>query len=139
MLAVGVWAAQIGGRRATWLLPLAFVSSMLFGGVLAGAGVPLPIAEQGILASVFVLGLLVVMAVRLPLRFATSLVALFAVCHGHAHVAEMPAGGSTAAHAAGFVIATTVLHLAGIAFGMLLVNGRRSAIACASGNALSHS
>jgi urease accessory protein len=138
MVAVGVWAAQIGGL-ATWLLPLAFVSAMMFGGVLAGAGVPLPIAEQGVLSSVFVLGLLVVMAVRLSVRFAISLVALFAVCHGHAHVAEMPAGGSIAAYAAGFVTATTLLHLAGIGLGMLLASGRRPVIARASGGALTHS
>jgi urease accessory protein len=138
MLAVGVWAAQIGSR-ARWLVPLAFISSMMFGGVLAGAGVPLPIAEQGILASVLVLGLVVVMAVRLQLRFAISLVALFAVCHGHAHVAEMPAGGSIAAYAAGFVTASTLLHLAGIGLSMLLAAGRQPVIARTSGSALTHS
>ena len=33
MLAVGLWAAQLGGR-ATWLVPASFVSLMIVGGVL---------------------------------------------------------------------------------------------------------
>ena len=41
MVAVGLWAAVIGGR-AIWALPLAFVSAMLAGGALGMAGVALP-------------------------------------------------------------------------------------------------
>src|SRR3954453_14397289 len=66
MLAVGLWSAQLGGR-ATWLVPAAFVSVMTFGGALGMRGVHLPLVEQGIIASVFVLGLLIAAAARLPL------------------------------------------------------------------------
>jgi urease accessory protein len=57
---------------------------------------------------------------RLPAGAAMALVALFAVFHGHAHGAE---GASIAAffpYASGFVIATALLHLAGIGLGLAL-------------------
>jgi urease accessory protein len=50
MLAVGLWAAQIG-RPALWLLPLAFPLAMAFGGLLSAYGMPLPLVEAGIAAS----------------------------------------------------------------------------------------
>ena len=63
MIAVGLWAAQIGGR-ALWIVPTAFVSMMAVGFALAVAGVGLPFVEPAILTSVVALGLLVGMAVR---------------------------------------------------------------------------
>jgi urease accessory protein len=41
------------------------------------------------------------------------------VFHGHAHGTELPEAASPYAYAVGFVIATGLLHLAGIAFGHL--------------------
>ena len=93
MIAVGLWAAQIGGR-ALWAVPLTFVSIMAVGGALGIAGVPVPFVEQGIATSVLLLGLLIAFAVRMPLGFSVPLVALFAICHGHAHGAEMVASVS---------------------------------------------
>jgi len=119
MIAVGLWAAQIGGR-ALWAVPLTFVSMMTLGGALGITGVPMPFVEQGIATSVLLLGLLIALAVRLPLVFSVPLVALFAICHGHAHGAEMPENASGLAYAAGFVIATAILHGIGIGLGMLI-------------------
>src|SRR5687767_15457481 len=51
MIAVGLWAAQIGGR-ALWLLPLSFVTSMAVGGALGMSGMALPQVEPLILGSV---------------------------------------------------------------------------------------
>ena len=40
MIAVGLWAAQLGGH-AYWKVPLAFVSMMALGAIVATAGLPL--------------------------------------------------------------------------------------------------
>ena len=119
MVAVGLWAAQIGGR-ALWAVPATFVSVMAVGGALGIAGVPVPFVEQGIATSVLLLGLLIALAVRMPLGFSVPLVALFAICHGHAHGAEMPATASGFQYAAGFMIATAALHCVGIGLGILI-------------------
>lgn len=113
MLAVGLWAAQRGGR-SLWVLPGVFVGVMIAGGALGMAGVSLPGVEGGILASVLVLGALVAAAARPPLAASAGVVALFALFHGHAHGAEMPAASSGAAYGIGFVAATALLHAAGI-------------------------
>jgi urease accessory protein len=118
MVAVGLWGAFLGAP-AIWLLPIVFPLVMAFGGVLGIVGVPIPAVEAGIAASAVVLGLMVALAARPPLWVAAVLVGAFAVFHGHAHGAELPAGADAVAYSLGFVIATGLLHLAGIAFGLL--------------------
>lgn len=118
MVAVGLWATQLGGR-AIWMVPAAFVSLMTVGGALGMLGVHLPMVEAGILASVLILGLLIAASARLPLSGAMALVGLFAIFHGHAHGAEMPAAASGAVYGAGFALATAALHACGIGLGLL--------------------
>lgn len=118
MLAVGLWASQ-AGARALCAVPAAFVATMALGFALAIAGAPLPFVEPAILASVVALGLIVAMAVRLEAVKAAAIVGAFALFHGHAHGAEIGAAG-TGPFAAGFLIATVLLHAAGIGLGMLL-------------------
>src|SRR5436190_6301444 len=65
MFAVGLWAAQRGGR-AIWLVPLMFVLVMTLGGALGMSGIAIPFVEQGIVVSVIMLGLFVASAIRLP-------------------------------------------------------------------------
>src|SRR5215470_6921814 len=100
LLTVGLWAGLNGGR-ALWAWPAAFVGAMLAGAALAIAGLAVPLVEPGILASVVVLGLLVLTAARLPVALGVVLVAVFALLHGHAHGAELPGGASAGAYAAG--------------------------------------
>src|ERR1700689_666247 len=57
MVAVGLWATQIGGR-AQWLVPLSFLGVMALGGTLAMAGLRVPFTEGGILLSILVMGIL---------------------------------------------------------------------------------
>jgi urease accessory protein len=118
MVAVGLWAAQRGGR-AIWTIPLAFISVMAVGGALGMAGVSMPFVEQGIAASVLVLGLLIAAAAQLPLFASAALVALFALFHGHSHGTEMPVSALGAAYGVGFLFATAMLHGAGIAMGLV--------------------
>lgn len=121
MVAVGLWAAMIGGR-AVWIVPSAFVGTMVVGFGAAMAGVPLPFVEPVILASVVAIGILVALAVNLPVWGGAAIVGLFALFHGHAHGEEM--GVATALpYLLGFASATALLHLAGIALGLLLGSG----------------
>lgn len=117
MVAVGMFAACLGGR-ALWLVPAAFVTMMAFGGWLGVEGVQVPYVEAGIAASVIVLGLAVAARITLPAAAAATLVGVFAIFHGHAHGAEMPLDASGLSYAAGFMIATALLHGAGIALGV---------------------
>ena len=118
MVAVGLWGAFLGSP-AIVLLPIVFPLVMALGGVLGILGVPLPGTEIGIAISAVLLGLAVVFAVKPPIWIAALLVGIFAIFHGHAHGAELPAGADALAYSLGFVIATGLLHLAGIAIGTL--------------------
>jgi urease accessory protein len=119
MVAVGLWAAQMGGK-ALWAVPGTFVAAMLVGGVLGVAGVPVPYVEQGILVSVLVLGVLISAATTVPLTASALMVGMFAVFHGHAHGAEMPLGLGVFSYSFGFALATALLHGVGIGFGIAL-------------------
>jgi urease accessory protein len=118
MLAVGLWAGQLGGR-ARWQVPAAFLGVMIFGGLLGMSGAAIPGIEQGILASVLVLGVLIAAAVRLPVFASMTIVGAFALFHGVSHGTEMPADASGLSCAAGFTITTALLHLAGLGVGMI--------------------
>ena len=119
MVAVGLFAAHLGGR-ALWAVPVTFVSVMALGGALGIAGVNLPLVETGIALSVVVLGLAVAARLNVPTRAAMALVGFFAIFHGYAHGAEMPVDASGATYAAGFMAATALLHVAGIAIGLMI-------------------
>jgi urease accessory protein len=119
MVMVGVFAFQLGGR-AVWAVPATFVLIMAFGGALGIAGVNLPFVETGIALSVVVLGAVVALNVRASTAVAMGIVGLFAIFHGHAHGAEMPENAGGAAYAAGFMIATALLHAVGLATGFLI-------------------
>jgi urease accessory protein len=119
MVAVGLWAAQIGGR-ALWAVPCTFVGVMIVGGVLGFTGVPVPFIEEWILVSVLILGFLIAGAFRFPLIYSTLIVGFFAVFHGHAHGAEMPASIGAGSYTVGFALATAMLHVAGIGLGALM-------------------
>ncbi len=119
MVAVGLWGAFLGAP-AIWLLPIVFPLVMAFGATLGVLGVPIPAIETGIAGSAVVLGLLILLAAKLPLWLAGMIVGVFAIFHGYAHGAELPEAVNPLAYGVGFVIATGLLHLIGIAFGLLV-------------------
>jgi urease accessory protein len=125
MVAVGLWASQLG-RPAWWLLPPTFPIVMAFGAALGFAGVTLPWTEIGIGVSVVVLGVVIAFALRPSIVVSVALIALFALVHGYAHGAELPASASALAYGIGFIVATLVLHAIGLAFGWFVSspNGR---------------
>jgi urease accessory protein len=126
MVAVGLYASHLGGRNL-WLVPLAFVGTMIFGGILGYSGFPLPLVERGIGLSVVVMSLAVAAGINLPTIAAMALVSVFALFHGHAHGSEGTELSSFLPYAAGFVIATASLHLTGIGLGLRLDKFREPA------------
>jgi urease accessory protein len=122
MIAVGLWAvllAQATDRRALWLVPAAFVGTMTAGFAAAMLALPLPFVEPVILASVVMIGLLAAVALNVAILPAMALVGFFAFFHGHAHGGEIGDAGALP-YAAGFALATALLHAAGVVVGMLL-------------------
>ncbi len=118
MIAIGLWAAQQGGR-ALWAVPAAFVSAMVLGVALAWSGWVLPHVETAIALSVLMLGLLIATRIHASVRVGMTLAAGFALFHGYAHGLEMPQATSPALYAAGFVLATLCLHGVGIASSLI--------------------
>ncbi|HEV2507185.1 MAG TPA: HupE/UreJ family protein [Mesorhizobium sp.] len=145
MVAVGLWAAMLGGRalleqfqekcaavfrpelrknkklerfRVSVKNGNALVVPAAFVGVmLLGFVAGLYGMPLLILASVVVLGLLVALALRVPAATGAVIVGFFAFFHGHAHGAEIGAA-AFASYAAGFAISTALLHGAGILVGL---------------------
>lgn len=122
MLGIGLWAAQLG-KRATWMVPMAFVAVMVGGAVLALSGATLPMVEFGIAGSVLVIGALVALGARMPVGLAMTIAGAFALFHGFAHGTELLGFAHPAAYGAGFVAATALLHAAGVGIAYL-VRGR---------------
>jgi urease accessory protein len=118
MVAVGIWGAQLGAP-AIWVLPITFPLVMAVGGVLGVLRVPLPMPEVVIALSALVLGAAVAARFRVPFAAAVVVVGVFAIFHGHAHGAELPSAANPLAYGVGFVVATGLLHLCGIAIGTL--------------------
>lgn len=117
MFAVGVWGAQMGGRRV-WTLPVTFPLIMVIGGIAGMIGIPLSGIEIGIALSIFALGLTITLAWRPAEWVALGLIAVFALCHGYAHGVELPRAADPADYGIGFVLATGMIHLLGIGVGL---------------------
>lgn len=116
MVAVGLWAAQQQGK-ARWMIPALFVSGVFFGAVLGLAGILLGFVEAGIAISLLAFGGLVWREVKMTLIPSLLLTGCFALFHGYAHGAEMPATMSSAGYFGGFLLATALLHAAGLIMG----------------------
>lgn len=124
MLAVGLFASVLGGR-ALMAVPTSFLVMMLAGGVLGLTGVALPAAEVGIAVSVVALGTIVASGRSWAVSTATVLVGFFALFHGYAHGAEMPADVGAISYGIGFLLASATLHLVGIGIGGLTAHNRK--------------
>jgi urease accessory protein len=124
MVSVGLWGAFLG-RPLLYVLPVVFPAVMAAGAVMGMLVVPLPPVEIGIAISVLVLGGCIAFAVRPPVWVASLIVAVFAIFHGYAHGKELPSAADPISYSAGFMIATGLLHVLGIALGSLnrLPNG----------------
>jgi urease accessory protein len=118
MISVGLWGAILG-RPLVIALPVIFPLMMTAGAGAAIAGAPAPPVELGIALSVMTLGLVILFVLRAPVWLACAIVAAFAFCHGYAHGAELPSAADPVGYSAGFVLCTGMLHVVGIALGLL--------------------
>lgn len=125
MVSVGLFAAHLGGR-ALGLVPATFVAVMAAGGAWGMSGGGMPFVETGIALSVLTLGLVLALRIAPPVGVAMGLVGVFALFHGHAHGAEMPADASGFSYGAGFVSATALLHGLGVGLGLALARAAKS-------------
>jgi urease accessory protein len=116
MVSVGLWGAILR-QPLIYVLPVLFPLLMLVGALLGMLGVPLPPVEIGVALSVLVLGGCVALTIRARVWSAVLIVSVFAVFHGYAHGYELPAAASPIGYSAGFVFATGLLHLLGVAVG----------------------
>jgi urease accessory protein len=130
MVTVGLLSAQLGGR-AIWSVPATFVGVMALGGMLGLAGVNLPLVKFGIAVSVLVLGIALLAKAGFPEWLAMAFVALFAVFHGHAHGADLPAVTSAIdviAYVVGFLVSTAGLHVIGALVGYISLRSDRGSL-----------
>jgi len=135
MIAVGLWAAQLGGR-ALWAVPASFVGMMAIGAVAGVSGLALPMGEIGIAGSVLVLGALVATGARLPTVIGMALVGTFAFFHGHAHGSELPLAANAWSYGGGFILATAILHGIGMLSSLVVRNSLAARLVRFSGVAI---
>ena len=121
MLGVGIWAAQLRGK-AIWLLPTTFVGVMSLGGISGAAKyLTVPSAEILIVLSCLVFSFLILRKIRFDTKINVLIVAFFAFFHGYAHGAEISASASLISYTLGFMVATLLLHGAGILVAKVIV------------------
>ena len=106
------------------------------GAAIGMANIPIPHVEIGIALSVLVLGAVIALGLRAPIWAASAIVAAFAICHGYAHGRELPSAADPIGYAVGFMLATGLLHLAGIGLGMINEVPRGEFVTRAMGGAI---
>jgi urease accessory protein len=94
--------------------------SVLLGGILNIMGVPVPLAEYGILASITVFGGLLAWDSRLSILLTLCVVALFASCYGSALIASDSNVHNVPVFVTGCLFSALLLQGVGIALGLLL-------------------
>lgn len=113
MLAIGIWAAQTGGR-AIWQVPAAFLAMLCLGGILGMNGIALPNVELGVASSLVIFGALIASAKKLSVNAGTLVAGVFALFHGAAHGMEIPTMASGLGYSVGFIAASLALHVSGL-------------------------
>jgi urease accessory protein len=124
MVAVGIVAATGHAARRAWVAPAAFLGGMVLGGLAGIGGLALPGAEHLIVASVVLLGLVVAGAVQERGRWVVPALVLAGIAHGYAHGAEAPTATHVGLYVAGFLAATTTLHVVGMGIGTVVRDRR---------------
>jgi urease accessory protein len=121
MVAVGIWSVYALPAGRAWTGPATFMFALLASAAVGVTGVTVPLLEVAIAASVFVFGVMLLLAARRKPEWpGLGLVALAACLHGLAHGAEAPAAAGFVNYAAGFLITTAVLHFGGVFAGLSL-------------------
>lgn len=120
MVAVGLWAATAlpAGRR--WSAPATFVAAMATAAGVAQLGMGFAAGgtlETLLALSVVLLGLLIVAGARTGQALGLAIVSLAGALHGMAHGQELGSGAAFGSAAAGFTLASALLHGTGLWIG----------------------
>lgn len=128
MAGIGLWSARQTGH-ARWLIPGSFLALTAIGAWLGTVGHTPTFTEQGIAASVFLIGLLISFPVRFPANIsalAGMLIAgVFALFHGFAHGTEIPDSAGAWQFASGFILTTITLQAIGFFVGRTLTKNEK--------------
>lgn len=135
MIAVGLLSAVLL-RGSIWRLPLAFVGALLLGGIAGFNGFELVGTEFWVMGSLVAMGAALLTRMRIGLRWALLAVAFFGFAHGNAHGLELPVAASAPGYAAGFMLASILCHVGGVALGLTVMRSRWSANLFRVGGAL---
>tara|TARA_B110000196_G_scaffold57338_1_gene47515 strand:- start:503 stop:1090 length:588 start_codon:yes stop_codon:yes gene_type:complete len=131
MFGVGVWGAQMGGRKI-WSLPMSFPLIMCVGALIAISNIfAFIFVEQIIALSVIVLGFIIFIKWSPNELIAILVISIFALFHGYAHGVELPSANDPLSFIIGFVLSTGLIHLFGIGTGYFcdkFYNGKLSRI-----------
>ena len=131
MFGVGVWGAQMGGRKI-WSLPMSFPLIMCVGALIAISNIfAFIFVEQTIALSVIVLGFIIFIKWSPNELIAILVISIFALFHGYAHGVELPRANDPISFIIGFVLSTGLIHLFGIGTGYFcdkFYNGKLSRI-----------
>ena len=131
MFGVGVWGAQMGGRKI-WSLPMSFPLIMCVGALIAISNIfAFIFVEQIIALSVIVLGFIIFIKWSPNELIAILVISIFALFHGYAHGVELPRANDPISFIIGFVLSTGLIHLFGIGTGYFcdkFYNGKLSRI-----------
>ncbi|WP_333877447.1 HupE/UreJ family protein [Methylobacter sp.] len=119
MLGLGLWASGQSRSLARQAIGV-FLSFMIVGALLGLAGFGFAYVETAILFSLLLVGVALSFGTaRLSEAVILTSIAAFASMHGLAHGSEMPVDASAYAYIGGFVSATAVLHVSGLALGWI--------------------
>jgi urease accessory protein len=118
-LAAGIWTAVIGGSHTRSVIA-AFLGMLGLGAIAGIAGTSLALVEPMIALSVITMGALIMLRVSLPELVAPAVAGGFALFHGYAHAAGLPAMASSAWYLLGLLMVTSLLLGSGVALGRWL-------------------
>ncbi|MDO9270937.1 MAG: HupE/UreJ family protein [Methylobacter sp.] len=117
LLAVGLIAAKQGGK-AVLAFPAVFLALMAAGALLNAVAVQIPFVESLIALSLVAFGLLVTISQKQRSKMLFLGVSFFAVFHGYAHAAEIPADSSAVLYFSSLMLMSLVICLGGCIIGL---------------------
>jgi urease accessory protein len=112
-MAVGIWAAKMGGRMR-WSMPLLFIALLTVAAIWSRGLASVLVVENSIAVSLLLLGLFIAFSIKLPATIGMIIVGLFAIFHGVAHGTEWPAVITPFWYVSGFVFTTASLQVVGV-------------------------
>ncbi|MFA6052253.1 MAG: HupE/UreJ family protein [Methylobacter sp.] len=122
LMAVGLIAAKQGGR-ALVAFPFTFLALMAAGALLNVYAIQLPFVEPLITVSIIAFGLLVSVNQKQRSKILFMAVSFFAVFHGYAHAAEIPADSSATLYFSALMLMSLAICLGSSVVG--LYTGKR--------------